>query len=79
MISTTAVGSAKDLIKDGVNGYLLDAEDEKKLVYELADAIDKCDSTLKDKAAEYDENLSKKYSFANMAEVYVNEISEICK
>lgn len=28
VISTNAVGSAKDLIKDGINGFILKAEDE---------------------------------------------------
>ena len=79
VISTTAVGSAKDLIKDGINGYLLNAENDNNLARDLADAITKCDSGLKDSAEDYDEKLSKSYSFSNMAKVYMDAISEICK
>lgn len=72
VISTNAVGSAKDLIRNGVNGFIIDAMDEKKMVELLRDAIMKCDQNLSESAAEYDRNLAKIYCFDNMGKVYLD-------
>lgn len=71
VISTNAVGSAKDLIKNGVNGFILDAGDEEKLVTSLRDAILDCDSKLIESTKIYDKELAAKYSFENMGETYL--------
>lgn len=77
--------NVEELHKMGINHYIIPDIEEKSLktfltTYKVISEIVKKEGiTVIHKAVEYDENLSKKYSFANMAEVYVNEISEICK
>ena len=72
VISTNAVGSAKDLIKDGINGFILKAEDEHALIDELAVAITKCNNQLVFSAEEYDTQLAK-----NMGRTYLDIIEQI--
>lgn len=74
VIATNAVGSAYELIKHGVNGFMLDASDEKMLPHEIAGAIVKCDESMASLAKDYDRELAKKYSFENMAKVYLEEV-----
>lgn len=77
VISTNAVGSAKDLIKNGVNGFILNAEDEHILIDELATAITKCDKQLMLSAEEYDTRLAEMYSFENMGRTYLDIVKQI--
>ena len=76
VISTTAIGSAIDLIADGENGFLLDAAmDEKKFIYALAECIERVSREgIFEKAAEYNANLYKRYSFDAMTDVFFEGI-----
>lgn len=77
VISSNAVGSAKDLIRNGVNGFIVDAMDEIQMIYDMSKAIMSCDDELKRKTEEYDEKLSKEYSFSNMGETYLQAVKNV--
>lgn len=76
VISTNAVGSAIDLIKNGTNGFILDATNEYSLAESIADAISKCDDKLQQSTIAYDEFLSQKYCFSNMGKTYLDLIEK---
>lgn len=71
VISTNAVGSAKDLIRNGVNGFIIDANDEEKMVQLLRDAILGCNPKLVESTQSYDKKLAEIYSFENMGRTYL--------
>lgn len=76
VIATEAVGSAWDLIEDGVNGWRIVPEDKNALKKALNGAL-----LLEDKETliKKNEELLKYYSYANMAEEYLKIILEIIK
>lgn len=76
VISTTAVGSAIDLITDDVNGYLV----EPGNVIRLEEAIKKTGSNrLKKSALIEDEQLNEKYSYDMMAVSYYETVIKVLK
>ena len=70
VISTYAVGSAIDLIRDGVNGYIIEPES----IGALRDAIIKMASIEMDKLKNFDVMLSLDYSAQAMAEKYIGSL-----
>ena len=73
LISTTAVGSAYDLIDNGINGYQVEAES----IGALSNSIMKAQTIINSKELSYINALYKeKYTFKNMADIMVNKISE---
>ena len=77
IISTTAIGSAIDLIVDGENGFLLDATlDEESFINELSCCIERISKEgIFEKAARYNASLYKKYSFDAMTDVFFKGIT----
>lgn len=73
VIATDAVGSAYELIKDGVNGYRV----EPGNVEQLRDALKKSmTENARDSASTKDAELRKIFNFEKMAEKYVESIKE---
>ncbi|MDM8290910.1 glycosyltransferase family 4 protein [Lactobacillus crispatus] len=70
VVSTEAVGSAKDLIQTGVNGYVVEPENEIELSQGivLSLTLDKSNLIKKDK------NIDKVYSYKNMAKQIINSL-----
>ena len=74
VISTNAVGSANDLIFDGINGYLVEAEN----VDALCEAIEKAakNQFLQETTFTKDLELGKLYSYDSMAGVYLKTVKK---
>lgn len=71
VISTFAVGSAIDLIKPGINGYIIEPGNDR----ELCDTIEKIfNSNILKTSKEYDKKLMKKYSTENMTKIFLESI-----
>lgn len=68
VISTTAVGSAYDLIEHGINGFCVEPENPEEIVK----SIMLVDNTLYQTTKQKDAELRKIYSYKNMAFVYRN-------
>lgn len=76
VIATDAVGSAYELIEDGVNGYRV----EPGNVEQLRDAIKKVMKLgITESVRKKDEELINCYCFENMAETFINHIAKISK
>lgn len=77
IISTNAIGSAIDLIRDGENGFLLDATlPPEEFVCKLTQCIERIVSEgMIKKAAKYNEVLYEKYSFDAMTDVFFEGIT----
>ena len=71
VISTDAVGSAYDLIEDGLNGFRIKPED----VDALKAAIIKATQLDKQIVREVDSEIIKKYNTDNMATVFIDTVS----
>lgn len=77
VIATEAVGSAYELIKNNINGFILNVTEEEQIIHKIANAIEKCDDKMISAAQIYDCELMKKYSFQNMAELYLTAIKSL--
>ena len=76
VIATDAVGSAYELIEDGVNGYRV----EPSNVEQLRDALKKSTTeNARDSASTKDAELRKIFNFEKMAEKYVESIVKVVK
>ena len=71
MIATEAVGSAYELIENGVNGYQIEPDNIEQLKDALMMSLD---SKMEEKARSKDKDLRKQFNFEMMAELYINAI-----
>lgn len=71
VIATDAVGSAYDLIEEGVNGYRVKAGDVRALAQALEMANDE---KIKNTAIKKDNELRQYYSYENMANAYLKVV-----
>ena len=74
VIATDAVGSAYELIEDGVNGFRVQAgkTDELEKAIEMA-----LENSVKESAIEKDSELMNTFNFHEMAERYISAIKEV--
>lgn len=76
VIATDAVGSAYELIENGVNGYRVEPGNSRV----LCDAIKKAAMLVGTECARKKDNmLMRYYCFENMAETYINCVVKVCK
>ncbi len=75
VVATESVGSAIDMIKNGVNGYRVAAEDESELVK----AIELICNLDRKSIVEYDEKMKQKYNFTYMANSIISSIEGVKK
>lgn len=76
VIATDAVGSAYELIENGVNGYRVEPGNSRV----LCDAIKKATMLVGTECARKKDNmLMRYYCFENMAETYINCVVKVCK
>ena len=69
VISTPAVGSAREMIKQGLNGFIVESDDENA----IWKAVINCSgSDYRKTCSDYDKKLLKKYSCKRMAEEYIS-------
>lgn len=74
LIATDAVGSAYELIEDGVNGYRVEPEN----VEQLRDALVRSmNEAIKESAVQKDAELRKTFNFEMMAELYLENIMKV--
>ena len=71
VIATEAVGSAYELIENGVNGYQIEPDNIEQLKDALMMSLD---SKMEEKARSKDKDLRKQFNFEMMAELYINAI-----
>lgn len=71
LIATDAVGSAYELIVEGINGYRVKPEDSKELCEALLKAMKLIGTQ---RANEKNEELKNKFNYNNMAVSYINSI-----
>lgn len=71
VIATEAVGSAYELIENGVNGYRIEPDNIEQLKDALMMSLD---SKMEEKARSKDKDLRKQFNFEMMAELYINAI-----
>lgn len=76
IIATDAVGSAYELIKNGMNGYRIDPDDIEKLKEAISNSLSESMSI---NAKEINYDLRKVYNYSNMAETYLRIVKEIIK
>lgn len=77
LISTNAVGSAYDLIDNGVNGYMVESENVNQLCQAIKESSQKIDIN---KLKLYNDKMKQRYNFSNMASVFINAIEDkICR
>lgn len=77
LISTDAVGSAYDLIDNGVNGYMVESENVNQLCQAIKESSQKIDIN---KLKLYNDKMKQRYNFSNMASVFINAIEDkICR
>ncbi|MFQ9299102.1 MAG: glycosyltransferase family 4 protein [Clostridia bacterium] len=74
VISTDAVGSAYDLIRDGINGYRIKPENIEDLVWALKKVQN---NTIYDTARNIDKQLCEYYSIQNMTMCYLKAIEKV--
>ena len=72
IIATDAVGSAYELIEDGVNGYRVSPENLKELSWALETSL--LDYELPYRARQKDKDLMKKFSFCKMTDDYLQGV-----
>ena len=73
VIATDAVGSAYELIKEGINGYRIKPDNIEEIQSALIKALSpECAKTAKI----INEEIMKTYCFSNMAEMYINYIKK---
>lgn len=74
ILASKAVGSAWDLIEEGVNGFMFETENTDDLKYKLSLCLsDKMSKSAKEKSA----TLHQKYCFKNLAKVYCEAIVKL--
>ena len=71
VIATEAVGSAYELIENGVNGYQIEPDNIEQLKDALMMSLD---SKMMEKARSKDRDLRKQFNFEMMAELYIKAI-----
>lgn len=71
VIATEAVGSAYELIENGVNGYQIEPDNIEQLKDALMMSLD---SKMMEKARSKDKDLRKQFNFEMMAELYIKAI-----
>ena len=71
VIATEAVGSAYELIENGVNGYQIEPDNIEQLKDALMMSLD---SKMMEKARSKDKDLRKQFNFEMMAELYIKVI-----
>ena len=74
IIATDAVGSAYELIENGVNGFRIQSDN----IEQLKDAlINSMDPSIKITAEKKDMILMEKYNYKNMALCYLDEVNSV--
>ena len=76
VVATNAVGSAYELIENGVNGYRVDSDNIEQLTKALTLALNQKMSKV---ARTKDKELMKVFNFNNMAEFYIKAIKKRMK
>lgn len=74
LIATDAVGSAYELIKNGINGFRVEAGNIKELKDALASAVL---TSMETKAQREDDELRKIYNYQNMAKEYLQGVASV--
>lgn len=73
VIATDAVGSAYELIENGINGFRVKPDDIEQLKNAMTMALN---SKMARVAKEKDKNIRESFNFKNMAEVFINGIKK---